>query len=121
MKVIIAGGRDFNNPALIASTMDQLDFLVSEVVCGDARGADTQGAEWAFRNGIAVKHFPADWDRLGNRAGFIRNEQMAQYADYLVAFWDGESHGTKHMIDTMTKMGKHGTVVIYEKRPELIF
>lgn len=113
MKVIIAGGRDFNNYDLLSQTMDELNIIVFEVVCGDARGADTLGATWASANGIAIKHYPADWDAHGRSAGIIRNRQMAEYADFLVAFWDGKSHGTKNMIDTMQQIGKHGRVILY--------
>lgn len=55
---------------------------------------------------IPVKRFPADWDRHGRAAGPIRNCQMAQYADALIAIWDGKSRGTKNMIDEMNKCGK---------------
>ena len=47
-------------------------------------------------------------------AGPIRNRQMAEYADYLIAFWDGESRGTRNMIETMKKLGKHGVVIRYD-------
>ena len=113
MKVIIAGGRDFNNYDLLAQTMNELNIIISEVVCGDARGADTLGVVWASANGIPVKHYPADWDTYCCSAGIIRNRQMAEYADFLVAFWDGKSHGTKNMIDTMQQIGKHGRVILY--------
>ena len=114
MKVIIAGGRDFDNPQMIEDTMSKLDVLVTEIVCGEARGADTLGADWANRHGIPVAYFPAHWDEYGKAAGNIRNKQMAEYADYLVAFWDMQSHGTKNMIEIMQQMGKHGTVVPYK-------
>ena len=113
MKVIIAGGRDFNNANLVTETMNELNIIVSEVVCGDAKGADTLGEAWASANGIPVKHYPAAGDTYGRSAGIIRNKQMAEYADFLVAFWDGKSHGTKNMIDTMQKIGKHGRVILY--------
>ena len=113
MKVIIAGGRDFNNYDLLTQTMNELNIIISEVVCGDARGADTLGAVWASANEIPVKHYPVDWDTYGRSAGIIRNKQMAEYADFLVAFWDGKSHGTKNMIDTMQQMDKHGRVILY--------
>ena len=116
MKVIIAGGRDFDNKQMINEAMAQLNILVTEIVCGDAAGADTLGAVWANENGIPVKHFPADWDRYGSAAGSIRNKQMAEYADYLVAFWDMKSSGTRDMITQMQQIGKHGTVVPYEIR-----
>ena len=53
--------------------------------------------------GYSVKEFPAQWNEFGKRAGYIRNEEMAKYADACVAFWDGESKGTKHMIDLANK------------------
>lgn len=102
-RVIIAGGRDFNDYELLKKTMDAL--LVNKinydivVVCGKARGADTLGEQYAKSRGYKVDYYPADWNRYGRSAGFIRNEQMAQNADALVAFWDGESRGTKSMIE----------------------
>lgn len=65
-----------------------------------ARGADSLGEQYAKERGIPVRYFPADWQTLGKSAGYQRNVQMAAYADALVAFWDGQSKGTKHMIDT---------------------
>ena len=50
--------------------------------------------------------FEPDWDRYGRGAGFRRNTEMAEHADALVAVWDGASRGTKHMIDTMRRLGK---------------
>ena len=114
MKIIIAGGKDFDNYNMVEQTMKNLDLLVTEIVCGYAQGADRLGEKWAINNGIKVTYFPADWDNYGTSAGFIRNAEMAEYADYLVAFWDMKSSGTKHMIETMKKCGKHGTVVPYE-------
>ena len=115
MKVIIAGGRDFNNKKLLFDTMDNFikNNEVIEIVCGCARGADSIGEEWAKSRKISIKYFPANWNEFGKRAGFIRNHQMGNYADFLVAFWDGKSKGTKDMIDYMQKLGKHGTVIKY--------
>ena len=115
MKVIIAGGRDFDNYEMLSNTMKNLNIIVSEVVCGGANGADLLGKEWAERNGIPVKMFPADWDQYGKSAGFIRNHEMGEYADFLVAFWDGKSSGTHNMITTMKQLKKHGKVVCYSK------
>lgn len=115
MKVIIAGGRDFNNEQMIEDTMAELDFEVTEVVCGGARGADTLGRWWAVKHGIPVKLFPAEWEMFGNYAGIKRNHDMGDYADYLVAFWDGKSTGTRDMINYMEQIGKHGIVKMYQK------
>ena len=64
-----------------------------------ARGVDLQGYDWAKKNQIPILEFPADWNTYGERAGYLRNEVMAQNADALIAIWDGYSKGTKHMID----------------------
>lgn len=103
MKTIIAGGRHyrFDDP-----DWDFLDSLeISEVICGGATGADECGRQWALSKSIPVKIFPADWQQHGKAAGPIRNRQMADYAERLVAFWDGESKGTKNMIDEARKRG----------------
>ena len=114
MRVIIAGGRDFDHIHYLDKVMVDLFYVsafgseyfeVEEVVSGTARGADTAGEDWAERHDVPVVKFPADWDTHGKGAGFIRNAAMANYADVLVAFWDGESRGTRHMIDTALKGG----------------
>lgn len=107
-KVIIAGGRDFNNYDGMSACLDRLLKNVSdkiEVVCGMARGADRLGERYAKEHGYKVIYMPADWDIDGRSAGFKRNVKMAEYADALVAFWDGKSSGTRHMIETAEKMG----------------
>ena len=101
MKVIVAGGRDFNNYKVLNNVLTMLSHNIDEVVSGDATGADTLGARWAEENNIPVHHFPADWEKYGKQAGYIRNAEMGEYADALVAFWDGKSKGTGHMIKTM--------------------
>lgn len=101
-RVIIAGGRDFNDYPLLAKTMDELLVNIPDeiiVVSGTAKGADTLGERYAVERGYSIYTFSADWKKYGKRAGFLRNEEMAKNADALVAFWDGESRGTKHMID----------------------
>lgn len=96
MKTIIAGSRGFNDYDLLCQTCD--DIEITEVVSGTARGADKLGERYARERNIPVKQFPADWDNLGKRAGYIRNSDMAKYADACVVFWDGVSKGTAHMI-----------------------
>lgn len=105
MKTIIAGGRNVTNYKFVEEAVEQSGFTISEVVSGCARGADTLGEEYAKKYSIPLKKFPADWDNLGKKAGHIRNCQMGDYADALIALWDGESRGTKHMIDYAMKKG----------------
>ena len=101
MKLIIAGGRDFNNYQVLDTIVSVYSDVISEVVCGDARGADLLGADWAYHHNIPVKHFPAEWEKYGKAAGNIRNADMGDYGDALIAFWDGQSRGTMNMIKTM--------------------
>lgn len=83
---------------------DRTEDCFVEVVSGkEPKGADRLGEAWAYLNRIPVKPFPADWPKHGKAAGFIRNSEMARYAaqfdgSLLIAFWDGESRGTNHMI-----------------------
>lgn len=100
MKYIIAGGRDFNNGVITRYILSQFTDI-DEIVSGNARGADTQGRLYAEQYNIPYTLFPAQWDTFGKSAGYIRNAEMADYADALIAFWDGKSKGTSHMIKTM--------------------
>lgn len=102
LKIIIAGGRDFNNYEMLSATLDQLKKPF-EVVCGEARGADALGKRYAIQHGLIVHSFPANWDKFGKSAGYKRNAEMAEFADALIAFWDGKSRGT----DSMIKLAKN--------------
>lgn len=120
MRVIIAGGRNFNDYERLKKVMDNCPYEVTEVVCGKARGADSLGEKWALSREIKVSYFIPDWNSLGKRAGFVRNNDMAEYAckdgvdkALLVAFWDGVSKGTKNMIELATKKGMVVKVVKY--------
>lgn len=109
-KVIIAGGRDFNDYNLLKTKVDRILFnkKLTHKICilsGKARGADSLGERYAKENSLEILEFPADWETFGKRAGVKRNAEMANEADALIAFWDGVSQGTKHMIDIATKKG----------------
>lgn len=99
MRVIIAGSRDIADMQHINDAVAASRFPITQVVCGMARGVDLLGKQWADYVGIPVAKFPADWNTHGKRAGYLRNEQMADNADALIAIWDGKSRGTSHMID----------------------
>lgn len=109
MRIIIAGSRSFDNYEKLESTMDDLVKDLSEVtiLSGCARGADQLGIEWAIKRGYNVERYPADWQKHGKSAGILRNVEMADNANALVAFWDGESRGTLHMIGIAKRKGLH--------------
>lgn len=108
MKVVIAGSRDIVSLAIIALAVEHSGWLpeITEVVSGCARGVDRLGEFWAVQHGIQIKQFPANWKDHGQAAGRYRNMQMAEYADALIAVWDGESRGTGNMIEEMRCLGK---------------
>ena len=111
MKTIIAGSRNFYDFNILQNALTNCPWEITEVVSGCARGADTLGERWAFNAHKPIKRFPANWDRDGNRAGYIRNKVMSQYAEALVAFWDGQSRGTRDMIETMKSLGRRVVVI----------
>ena len=105
MKVIIAGSRNFDDYKILKEFCDKVlaNQTHIEIVSGTAEGADLLGEKYASEKGYTVKRFPADWEKHGKSAGPIRNEEMAKYADGLIAFWNGKSKGTKNMINLAKK------------------
>lgn len=114
VRIIIAGGRDFANSELLKTSCDLiLAGRQCEIVSGGARGADRLGEFYAIDKNLPIRRFPADWDKFGKRAGFLRNSEMANYANELIAFWDGQSRGTKHMIDLANQKGLVVHIITY--------
>lgn len=105
MKVIIAGSRDFDNYLHLLQAVVKSGFDITEVVSGGARGADALGELLARDLDFDLKRFPADWNKHGRAAGPIRNGEMAEYADALIAMWDGVSTGTANMIKQANERG----------------
>ncbi len=119
LRVIVAGSRDFNNYELLC---DRLDFYLKrypreriEIVSGRARGADRLGEEYAKSRGLRLKEFPANWDKFGKKAGYLRNREMAEYGTHAVIFWDGDSRGTRHMIELAREKELEVRVVMFQQ------
>lgn len=105
-KVIIAGGRDFNDYKKLKKCCNNILKNVDdeiEIICGGAIGADSMGALYGKEMGYKIKYFIPDWNNLGKKAGILRNCDMADYADALIAFWNNSSKGTRHMIEYARK------------------
>lgn len=105
MRTIIAGSRAGVCETDVFDAMTWCPWRPSVVLSGTAAGADRCGERWAAANRVPVERFPPDWAKHGRRAGFMRNTEMADRAEALVAIWDGQSRGTKHMIDTARAQG----------------
>ena len=112
MKTIIAGSRDCIDYKVLLETIKKVPWEITHVVSGTAPGADRLGERWAEENDVPLSKFPADWDKFGRSAGYLRNIQMAKNAEALVALWDGESPGTKSMI----KIAKAGGLLVHVER-----
>lgn len=121
MKLVIAGGRDFTNAEAMIEEINKLEGTLLpvnghglELICGMARGADITAYHIFKAAGYPVHEYVPDWDRLGKAAGYIRNGEMADAADTAVIFWDGQSRGTRNMIEQMQRRNKPYHVIYYK-------
>lgn len=113
MKVIVAGSRSITDFKKVWQAIEESGFQISELVSGGARGVDRLAEEWARDKEIPTRIFRPDW-KLGAVAGPIRNQQMAVYADALIAIWDGKSRGTQDMIKKSQAKGLRVYIKRYE-------
>jgi hypothetical protein len=114
MKVIIAGGRSYQNYDKLLTAIQNAQFEITTVVSGGAPGVDAMGEQYAESMNLPLNVYNADWEQYGRAAGPIRNRKMAENADALIALWDGKSPGTKNMIETATKKG----LLVYVERTD---
>lgn len=113
MRIIVAGSRKFHDYNLLKSSLDRIitdkveefGVVAIEIVSGLAAGPDILGVCYAKDNGYIINCYPAYWHKHGNKAGYIRNKEMSENADILIAFWDNRSRGTKMMIDLAIQRG----------------
>lgn len=116
MKVLVCGGRDFNDPEWLSLVLNELHrtFEITMIIHGGARGADTLGGYWAEQNKVPYLTVPADWALHGRAAGYVRNAKMLEYEpDRVVAFPGGS--GTKMMCDLARKEGVYVQEVFQEE------
>ena len=105
-KIIIAGSRHFTDYSFLVRKVEELNLNITQVLCGECYGADLLGKEWAMSKGIPVESYPADWDKYGKKAGYLRNKEMSVHGDELIAFYREGSKGTEIMIDLMQRANK---------------
>lgn len=112
---IVAGSRGFQNYKLLEEELDKIKDEISEIICGEANGADTLGRLYGESHGIPVRCFPANWSAYGRAAGYLRNSEMEQWAHKAIVFWDGTSPGSQDMIDKMKNAEKEVKVIYYDQ------
>ena len=108
MKLAIIGSRTFND-YYAAEQVFLKEFReqdITEIVSGGAKGADLIGKDIAVNFKLKYKEFLPDWQKFGRSAGFRRNQDIIDYCDLVLAFWDGKSKGTANSIDIATRQGK---------------
>ena len=108
MKLAVIGSRDL--------IIDDLEYYlpeeVTEIVSGGAKGIDTCAREYANANGLKLTEFLPEYKKYGRGAPLLRNIEIIDYADEVLAFWNGTSRGTKYVIDQCKKKNKKVTVII---------
>ncbi len=116
MKLAIVGGRTFNDYSLLEKTFYNhfTKHGISEIVIisGGAKGADSLAFQFAENHRLEMRVYPAEWDKFGKSAGFIRNQTIVDNCDMVLVFWDGVSRGTADTIEK-AKRAKKPTFIIY--------
>lgn len=115
MKVIIAGSRTITDYSIVKQAIEESKFDITVVISGTANGVDKLGEQYARENHIKIKRFPADWNKFGKRAGWLRNIQMAEEADACIIIWTGFSKGSRMMLDIANEHG----LKVFEKDLQL--
>ena len=108
MKLAVIGSRGI----IVEDIERYLPDGIDEIVSGGARGADLCAKEYAKKNDIKYTEFLPDYNRYGRAAPIKRNDEIINYADEIIAFWDGASKGTQYTVKRAQKLGKKVTVII---------
>ena len=104
-KLAVVGSRTFTDEELLSSILHKFDKKSLTIISGGAMGADKLAENWAKRWGVKTIIFKPDYKKYGRKAGIIRNKDIIENADQVIAFWDGKSPGTKNSIDRAEKRG----------------
>jgi len=99
MKVVICGSRDLENYQLVEEAVSRSGFSISTVLSGGSRGVDRLGITFACNHHHLVQVYMPEWERLGKRAGIVRNRKMVEAAEAVIAVWNGKSLGTRSLIE----------------------
>ncbi len=111
----VVGSRSFHDYEMLKKVLDNHPVLIKEIVTGGARGADSLAERYARENGIALRVFPAEWEKYGKQAGYLRNATIVGHSEGIIAFWDGESKGTDHTVKLCRKAGKPSWTFMYKE------
>ena len=102
MRVAVIGSRNLT----VENLESYLPPETTEIVSGGAKGIDSCARAYAVQNGLRLTEFLPDYRRFGRGAPLKRNIQIAQYAELVLAFWDGKSKGSEFVIGYCHKSRK---------------
>lgn len=111
MKYAIVGSRSFTDYEFLCEKLKTHNPHISMIVSGGAKGADSLASRYAYEHDIPLKEHIPEWDKYGRAAGMIRNKKIVEGSDVVIAFWDGESRGTKNSIDIAKKLNKKFVII----------
>ena len=107
MKIAIIGSRN-----IITADIGKYVSSDDELVSGGAIGVDTCVAQYAREKGLKLTEFLPEYGLYGRAAPIVRNKEIVDYADKIIAFWDGSSKGTQSVIKYAEKTGKPCEIII---------
>ena len=123
MKLAIVGSRGFSHYNYLDKSI-QVYFPIQSItgiVSGGAIGADALGKRFATDHKLLYTEYPADWNKHGKAAGYIRNVEIVNNCDVLIAYWDAVSKGTRHSINIARKTDKPTLIFLYAKQQIITF
>lgn len=112
MKVAIVGSRRL----YVSNIGDYLSAEITEIVSGGAKGVDSSAREYALKNNIRLTEFLPEYNKYGKAAPLKRDMQIINYADKVIAFWDGKSKGTKYVIENCKKTNTPVDIIYIDTR-----
>jgi hypothetical protein len=113
MKVAVVGSRNFTDYDLMKKVLDNIKIDI--IISGGALGADYLAEQYAKENNLEMIIHKPNWHKHGKAAGYIRNVDIVNDAEMVIAFWDGKSRGTHHTINITRKSGKFCSIINYKE------
>ena len=118
MRLAIIGSRTFNDYSLLEREVRLFELSqgerISMIISGGAKGADTLAHKFAANNNIPIMEIIPNWNKFGKKAGMLRNIDIWNDSDCGIAFWDGESKGTKHSFSIAKQQNKILKIITYK-------
>lgn len=112
MKVAVIGSRNLT----VSNLEDNLPENVTEIISGGAKGIDSRAKSYALQSGLKYTEFLPEYEKYGRAAPLKRNIQIIEASDFVIAFWDGESRGTKFVIDKCAELKKECRVIVLKQK-----